>query len=332
MNILFVSKECPPSPRSSGIGTYVWETGRALASIGHDVTIVAASDDGQMCSSRPFPKLTVIRLPDDEIGVDRRNIVARTLHAPVEQGIGYRRRIAECIADLADHHRADVVEFPGFRGESFVWLDRNSRLPMVVRMHGFTAGIDAVWKAHVSATGRCQIRWELREVLAADVITAVSENQASPVRARFGTSRVRVLHNSIDTNWWHELSVQAQKEFSVADILFAGGLLSKKGIFILLKAASRLRKNGWRGRLVLAGRSYREFERFRQLRRAVGLDMPSWVVLWHMSAGTPSWVLPRCRSLLFPFISGPVSLHMPRSHDLWRHCRRLVRNRHGRDA
>jgi glycogen synthase len=47
MNIVFVSKECPPSPRSCGIGTYVWETGRALAQRGHKVTIIAASDDGE---------------------------------------------------------------------------------------------------------------------------------------------------------------------------------------------------------------------------------------------------------------------------------------------
>lgn len=282
MKIVFISKECPPSPRSSGIGTYVWETGRALASIGHDVTVVAASDDGQMSSSTPNPRLTIIRLPDDEASVDKRNIVVRTLRAPVVQGLAYRKRVAECIIDLVHRNRADIVEFPGFRGESFAWLDEYPRPPMVVRMHGFTAGINAVWKEHVSATGRCQNRWELREVLAADLVTSVSENQASPVRARFGKDRVRVVHNSIDTNRWHELSVHAGKEFNAADILFAGGLLSKKGVFVLLKAASRLRKSGWRGRLVLAGRAYREFQRFSGFRRAVGLKLPPWVVLLGM--------------------------------------------------
>jgi glycosyltransferase involved in cell wall biosynthesis len=282
MKIVFVSKECPPSPRSSGIGTYVWETGRSLAGIGHEVTIVAASDNGQISSSRPFPKLTIIRLPDDEINVGKRNIVARTLRAPVEQGIAYRERVADCISELADHNRVDIVEFPGFRGESFAWLDRRVRLPMVARMHGFTAGINANWKQQVSATGRWLNRLELREVLAADALTAVSENQAAPVRARFDTRRVQVIHNSIDTDLWHSLSVHAQKEFNVSDILFAGGLVSKKGVFVLLKAASRLRKNGWRGRLVLAGRAYRDFERFNRVRAAVGLKLPSWVVLLGM--------------------------------------------------
>ena len=71
MKIVFVSKECPPSPRSYGIGTYVWETGRALAHIGHNVSIIAASDDGYLTSSIPSPRITVIRLPDDELVAEK---------------------------------------------------------------------------------------------------------------------------------------------------------------------------------------------------------------------------------------------------------------------
>ena len=139
MNIVFVSKECPPSPRSGGIGTYVWETGRALAHIGHNVTIIAASDDGQLTSSIPSPRMTVIRLHDDELGVEKRNIVARAFCAPFDLGIAYRRRIAECIATVIDTHHPDVIEFPGYRGESVMWLAGQRLLPMVVRVHGLNS-------------------------------------------------------------------------------------------------------------------------------------------------------------------------------------------------
>jgi glycosyltransferase involved in cell wall biosynthesis len=278
VKIIFVSKECPPSPQSSGIGTYVWETGRALADHGHEVVIIAASDDGQMSSLTPFPKLTVIRLPDDEIDVGKRNIVARTLRAPVLQGVAYRTRVANCIADLVDHHRADIVEFPGFRGESFIWLAEKHRLPMVVRIHGLTAGINAVWKEHVSATGRCQLRWERREVLAASRVIVVSENQALPVRLRFPSGHIRVVHNSIDARWWHDLSERSPKEVNAADIVFVGSLVPNKGVFVLLRAAKLLRSRGWRGRLFLAGKAFPEFERPVRLRAAVGLKLPDWVV------------------------------------------------------
>jgi glycosyltransferase involved in cell wall biosynthesis len=278
MNIVFVSKECPPSPRSSGIGTYVWETGRALARFGHNVTIIAASDDDKLASSVPSPRLTLIRLPDDELSVEKRGIVARVFSAPFDAGIAYRRRVAECIATVIDEHHPDIIEFPGYRGESVMWLAGQRSLPMVVKMHGYTAGIDAVWKDHVSATMRLLGKWERQELNAADVITVASENQARLVRPRFGADRVQVLRYSIDSDHWKKLSVDAPHEICRNDILFVGTLQRKKGIFVLLRAANLLRQQGWRGRLILAGRPCRDFERFMRLRTALGNKLPDWVV------------------------------------------------------
>jgi glycogen synthase len=279
MNIVFVSKECPPSPRSSGIGTYVWETGRALAQSGHSATIIAAADDGQMQSTTPLPGLTVIRLPDDEFGLEDRNILSRAIRAPWKEGIAYRKRIADCLTDLMDRAHVDVVEFPGFRGESVVWRAEQRSLPMVVKMHGFTAGIDAMLKEHLSATRRLKIHWERQELKTADVITVASENHARLVRSRFGADRVRVMRYSIDSDYWRKLAVDARPRIGPKDILFAGTLQRKKGLFVLLRAANLLRQTGWRGRLVLAGRSGHEFENFVRLRSALGFKLPDWVVL-----------------------------------------------------
>jgi glycosyltransferase involved in cell wall biosynthesis len=278
MNIVFVSKECAPSLRSSGIGTYVWETGRALAQFGHRVTIVAASDDGHPTTSSPSPRVTVIRLPDDELGVENRNLVARTLCAPGGRGIAYRRRVAECIASVIRNDYPDVIEFPGFRGESLMWLCGRRLLPMVVRMHGLTAGVDPLWKDHVSASRRLQVRWERQELRAADVITTVSEHQAQLIAARFATDRVRVVYNSIDSHRWGKLSSEAPQGINPDDILFVGNLLRNKGIFILLRAAKLLRQTGWRGRLLLVGGTTSQFEPLLWLRTALGMKLPDWVV------------------------------------------------------
>jgi glycosyltransferase involved in cell wall biosynthesis len=278
MNIVLISKECPPSPRSSGIGTYVWETGRSLAHLGNNVTIVAAADDGLLTSSTPSPRLTVVRLPDDEMDVANRNIVARALFAPRKQGEAYRRRVAEYVGNLTNDRRPDIIEFPGFRGESIAWLEGQCPFPMVVRMHGFTAGINAVWKDHLSASKRLQVKWENQEFRAADVVTAVSEQQASLVRARFGDNRIKVVHNSIDTELWRKRSSSAPEGLDRNDVLFVGSLEKRKGIFTLLKAANLLRQNGWRGRLLLAGRTTVQFERFTRLRAAFGRRLPDWFV------------------------------------------------------
>jgi hypothetical protein len=71
----------PVSPRSSGIGTYVWETGHALRQTGHNVTIISVSDDRQFNLSVPLTALTLIRRPEDELGVDKRDIIALNLRA-----------------------------------------------------------------------------------------------------------------------------------------------------------------------------------------------------------------------------------------------------------
>ena len=228
MNIVFVSKECPPSPRSCGIGTYVWETASALARFGHNVTIIAASDDGQLTSSEPSPGMTVIRLPDDELGVEKRNIVTRTLRAPLNQGIAYRTRVAECIATLIDGDCPDVIEFPGFRGESAMWLAGERSLPMVVRIHGSLAGTEPAWKNLSSATRRLQVNWEQQEARAADAITVVSEHHASLERANLCADRVRIVHNRIYADQWIKISEDPPQELEATDILFAGSLVTKR--------------------------------------------------------------------------------------------------------
>lgn len=278
MNIVFVSKECPPSPRSCGIGTYVWETGRALADLGHEVTIVSASDSDQSSVSSPLPHLTLIRLPDDELTVEHRNIFARTLHAPLEQGITYRARVADCLAELCKGQRPDVIEFPGYRGESLMWATRRSPIPLVVRLHGGTGGIGTIGKDRLTATGRLRLAWERKEIRAADLITVVSEYQAKLFRSFIAPDRMRVIHNSIDTTRWGDLAASAPVELEPKDVLFVGSLLMTKGIFALLRAANSLRRDGWRGRLVLAGRSTPQFERFIWRRTHLGKTLPDWIL------------------------------------------------------
>jgi glycosyltransferase involved in cell wall biosynthesis len=277
MNVLFVSKECPPSLRSSGIGTYVWETSNALVRAGHRATIVAASDDGLFSEVSPNPRLTIFRLPDDEIDVEKRSIAARALIPARKEGLAYRRRILAILDDLQGVQKPDVIEFCGFRGESAVWLAKGKRMPMVVKMHGVTGGTSAGWKNRLLPPRRLQTKWERQEVAAADLVMAVSRHEASLVKARFFRDQVHVVYNCIDSNRWGRLSAQAPQRLEPTDILFAGSLLKNKGICVLLSAAGKLRETGWRGRLVLAGKSTNEFERFVRIRSALGFKLPNWV-------------------------------------------------------
>src|ERR1700681_745779 len=66
LGIILVSKEYPPSPRSYGIGTYVWEAARAFSGAGHRVTVLAAADNAVSEEDKIEGGIRVIRIPDVE--------------------------------------------------------------------------------------------------------------------------------------------------------------------------------------------------------------------------------------------------------------------------
>ena len=138
-------------------------------------------------------------------------------------------------------------------------------------------------------------------------MTVVSEHMPEPVRARFGADRVRVVHNSIDTGRWRTLSTDATQESTQTDILFTGSLLRAKGIFVLLRAATLLRKTGWRGRLVLAGRTTPQFERFLQFRAAFGVITGLGGTPWRLPPRAPAGLYRDAGVCCFPSLVEPFS-------------------------
>ncbi len=275
LNIAFVSKEFPPSPRSYGIGTYTHETAHALARLGHRVTVICAADVPAAAGISMQGQVLVIRLVDDELPVGGWN---RHLWQEVEKALAYRRRVAECLDRLIDEDRAEVVEFPGFRGESHIWAKGRRRIPMVVRMHGFTGWVDSNWKDILSATRRLQKRFEAEELLAADRITLVAEHLRAAVNKRLTTAAtVTTVYNSIDTQRWSAAANDNADGIGPKDIVFAGSLTKVKGIFDLIDATERLRRRtAWTGILHLFGRTGGEFSHY--VRKRWG------------SAGTPCFV------------------------------------------
>ena len=50
MHIVYISQEFPPSKRAGGIASYVKEIADGMIRLGHQVTIVTASDDTRISS------------------------------------------------------------------------------------------------------------------------------------------------------------------------------------------------------------------------------------------------------------------------------------------
>lgn len=261
MKIVLISKEFPPSPRSYGIGTYTHETAHALAHLGHQVSVICAADIPAEAGVSKQGEVRVIRLPDDELSLGGWK---RHLWPEVETALAYRRRVAECLDRLIDEDCAEVVEFPGFRGESHVWAQGRRRIPMVVRMHGVTGWVNTSWKDYLSATRRMQKRFETEELLAADQITLVAEHLRAAVTKRLPkTATVTTVYNSIDTQRWSTAASAPADHIGPSDIVFAGSLTMGKGIFDLIEATERLRRRtAWTGTLHLFGRTGGEFSHY----------------------------------------------------------------------
>jgi glycosyltransferase involved in cell wall biosynthesis len=294
MKIIFVSKEYPPSSRSYGIGTYVWESSHALLAAGHEVTVVAASDDAITRTDTTVTGIRTIRLPDVEkrapgpltwrsIGTSRSlGLVysARAYWKTRQLGIAYRTMVAETLEELIDEGSGDIVEFPGYRGESLVWADLPRRIPMVARVHGKTAWVHRCWGDSVFPRWRLINSWETKELVSADHVTVVASHLLPKVTKKVPGSRVSVIYNGIDTASWSNKRECPQTLINGEDILFVGSHVRAKGVFLLIEAARMLRASaGWSGRLVLAGRRGEEFESFAQHEWGASKNIPDWISL-----------------------------------------------------
>jgi alpha-maltose-1-phosphate synthase len=274
VKIVIVSKEFPPSPHSYGIGTYTQETSLSLARLGHEVTVVCAADAGPR-EETMVQGVRVIRLPDEEFS---RRSPKSHLVAPVST-LTYRKLVAETLDRIIANGKAEIVEFPGYRGESFVWARGRRKIPMVVRMHGFTGWVYKSWRDHVSAARRQLMRYETAELLNADCVTLVADHLRKDVEKRISRERVITLYNGINARRWADQSVAKETpDVSSKDILFVGSLTKIKGIFTLLQAVEKLRKRGcWKGRLVLFGRMDKEFSRYAAKHWGNGHSPPEYI-------------------------------------------------------
>jgi glycosyltransferase involved in cell wall biosynthesis len=259
MKIVLVSKEFPPSPYSYGIGTYTEETSLSIARLGHEVTVICASDEATPASESFHDGVRVIRLQDDEGAA----VGFRSKLTESSEALEYRKRVAETLERLIDSGHAEIVEFPGYRGESYLWRT-GRRAPMVVRMHGLVGWINKKWTDQWIPRRSQQVKFETAELLDADCVTLPADHVRGFVERRIPKEKVITLPNGIDGHRWLQLSLQGvASHLSCEDILYVGSLTQRKGVFNLIEAASQLhRDDKWSGRLVLQGAATNEFDRY----------------------------------------------------------------------
>lgn len=252
MNIVYVSREYPPSARCGGIGSYVRNTARAMCKRGHCVTVICASDDTRRQYEYVDKGVRVIRLSGGDFVVP--TIEGHSIWKKMRifyRFFSYRRKVLRAIQSL---NRVDVIETPEYGAEG-VYASLFPA-PCVIRMHAPAILDIRTGKAKKYGFSRMPWRWlackEIGVIQKACYITSCSHHLAIWISdfLKKTVDGVNVIHNFIDVPFWSK-KISCEKDY---DILYFGTISETKGVCDLLEAVRILRSWGKDIQLCLAGR------------------------------------------------------------------------------
>jgi glycosyltransferase involved in cell wall biosynthesis len=265
MRICLVSTEYPPETGGGGIGTQTHLKAVGLAARGHEVHVIAASPD---------EKASV----GDDSGATVHRIAEPSGYGPGwEQSsywLAYSLAVADYLGALDDRVGFDVMQFPEYGGEGFVyqtdtWAHRRARY--VVQLHGPLAMFSATlgWPEPGSALHSIGCFMERSAIRHADLVLASSLNTARFVAAEYDhpLDAIRVVHSGIDVTRF----APTPPRNGAPRVLFVGNLVEGKGVFAVALAAAQLRRRFPKLRLRVIGKG--DEEGHNELRR-VFADAP----------------------------------------------------------
>src|SRR5829696_5990230 len=182
MKICLVSQQYPPDTAAGGIGTQTMLKAQHLARRGHTVHVVSSTLDGPARVARDGD-VTVHRLPYPT--VDTPFCETSVLW------IGFSYAVAAKLADLTERIDFDLIEFPEYGAEGFVYqIERPQprRVSVVVMLHGSLAMFAerVGWPEPDSDLWRVGAFLEEQAILKADLLLAASHNIAAFWQARLG--------------------------------------------------------------------------------------------------------------------------------------------------
>lgn len=242
MNILYISREYPPSKRSAGIGTYTKEISTGMARRGHNVFVIAASDNISHNTKEIIEGVTVYRLKGGDFYVYK-NIIGKILSKvrSILSYNSYRRKVYKKILEIIDEKKIEIIEIPEYGNEGKFWL-RNKTIPTIVRFHG-PRGFNRDAKKFEFNNNR-EVN-ELLDTFKADAISFVSKSMKeliikepiikNQIKDFLGPSIV--IPNSIAIDF----VVNKKKIGKEIKILGAGTISKTKGWGELIEACNQLR-------------------------------------------------------------------------------------------
>lgn len=237
MHICFVCREYLPSLRGGGIASYIKEVVHGLRVVGHQVSVICASDDTRQEVTYNDEGVLVIRLKGGDFLIPEiESLSLWKKFRPIYRFYSYRKRIVQAIRELDD---VDVIEVPEYGAEGYFLQQLN--IPVVVRLHTpmllnhYNFSLQSFSKAnwHYYWQGKK----ELREMGKAKYLSSCSTSLKVWAEQHVGVmkERVQVIYNPINVDAW-EKNQRKEEYHEVKEILFAGTVCDWKGCGDLAEA------------------------------------------------------------------------------------------------
>lgn len=254
MHIVYVCREYPPSLRGGGIASYIKEIAHGMCRAGHQVTVVAASDDTRREYEEMDGDVRVFRLKGGDFVIPSIEPGCRLLKLrELYRFRSYRKRIRDVIKTL---DAVDIIEVAEFGAEGLC-LD-GLGIPVVVRLHTPSLFDRNTQKIINFSLDNCFRYWQQKKELSivrkAKYITSCSDNlrQWFYKNVEGINHRIKVIYNPVDVSLSE--NDDELKENKHPFILFAGTIVEMKGIEDLIKACIIIHNQGYNHDLIIAGK------------------------------------------------------------------------------
>ncbi|MDP8930324.1 MAG: glycosyltransferase family 4 protein [Actinomycetota bacterium] len=247
MRVALVSQEYPPETAHGGIASQTYLKAHGLAALGHEVLVISHSTDHERHDYDDGP-VAVTRIAGSDPKLHAETEIARWL--------AYSHQVAAELARMHERRALDLIEFPEFGAEGFVYLLNQtpwSRVPTVVQLHGPLVMLAHVlgWPEQHSELYRVGTFMEATCLRLADAVYSSSSCSARWCSDHYGLQPMApVLHMGVDTSLFAPRSTERDDR---PTILFVGRISPSKGVEVLLAAAIGLSRQLPELRLRLVG-------------------------------------------------------------------------------
>jgi glycogen synthase len=238
MKICLVSQEYPPETGGGGIGTQTYLKARGLSDRGHDVHVVSASWD-RVARTYGDGKALIHRIPEPELGISG--------YEQSTYWLAYSTAVADKIHELSKEIQFDVIQFPEYGGEGFVYQTDTFRYRTaryVVQLHGPLAMFaeHMGWPDRNSTLHQIGCFMERTVIHHSDLVLASSHNTARFCAQTYDypLDQINVIHSGIEIEKF--LPRSQVPNGSHPRILFVGNIAGSKGIGSLVKAVLALKE------------------------------------------------------------------------------------------